>query len=66
MRRELVIQCWFIEHFARGGGGVALVSTSTTLAFNLTLTLPAWQRLAVGAGHLLSKFGVRVGVKFGP
>ena len=55
MKRELVIQCGLFEHFARGGGGVALASTSATLAFNLTLTLPAWQRLAVGAGHLLSK-----------
>ena len=55
------------EHFARGGGGVALASTSATLAFNLMHTPPA-RLAAAGGGRWPPAIKVwgRVGVKFGP
>lgn len=45
MKRVIVGQCWFYEHFARGGGRVAPVSTIGGCTFNLLVLAAARLRL---------------------
>jgi len=45
VKPEFVWQCWFYEHFARGGGSVALISTIGGCAFDLLALAAARLRL---------------------
>ena len=65
MKPVIVGQCWFYEHFARGGSSVALVSTIGGCAFDLLALAAARLRLAWCFHSWGRCLGRARGVKFG-